>query len=102
MNNVKRGLIVAACAVLIACGGCTSDKAGASSPDTGGGSTADGFAGPPGDRDANMPDTTHLSQANLERITAFLASDALEGRDEGSPGGAMARRFSRYATPCSA
>jgi hypothetical protein len=34
-----------------------------------------------------------LEQPELERITRFLASDDLNGRDEGSPGGVAARGF---------
>jgi hypothetical protein len=35
----------------------------------------------------------HYSQAELTRMTTFLAADDLDGREEGSPGGQLARTF---------
>ncbi|OGR08859.1 MAG: hypothetical protein A2341_27660 [Deltaproteobacteria bacterium RIFOXYB12_FULL_58_9] len=52
----------------------------------------------PGDTHVNPGDTSgpfveHITQSNLERITGYLAADALQGRDNGSPGGLAARQF---------
>jgi len=45
--------------------------------------------------DASMPPPTpmHLTESELSRVVTYLASDELNGRDEGTPGGLAAREF---------
>lgn len=81
MNSLRRIAGVTASTVLIALAGCSSDGNEGSPAETG------------PKNDAAGPTESFLTQANLERITAYLASDELQGRDEGSPGGVKARQF---------
>lgn len=44
-------------------------------------------------KDGQTPTTGTISQAELQRLTAALADDSMNGRDEGTPGGKAARDF---------
>jgi hypothetical protein len=77
-------------------GGGDGDGDGDADTDADGDSTADGDADGDSDGDADTDADgpgDMLTEAELERITSTLSSDEMDGRDNGTPGGAAARQF---------
>ncbi|MBI5494339.1 MAG: M28 family peptidase [Deltaproteobacteria bacterium] len=91
---MKRSVAVLGLAGCIACSGgsnsSSSSSGGGGSSSSSSSSSSGGSSGTP---DAGPPVPSFMTEAELQRLTTDLASDSMDGRDEGTAGSQAARTY---------